>query len=86
MKVVHVRVPEALHELLEEEARRTKRPIQDIVSEALRARLMFRARLMSAGVDPSDPIFAGFPLVKAKGRRRDNISERHDEILYGAPE
>jgi hypothetical protein len=80
MKVVHVRVPEALHELLEEEARRTKRPIQDIVSEAL------RARLMSAGVDPSDPIFAGFPLVKAKGRRRDNISERHDGILYGAPE
>jgi 16S rRNA C1402 (ribose-2'-O) methylase RsmI len=80
MKVVHVRVPEALHELLEEEARRTKRPIQDIVSEAL------RARLMSAGVDPSDPIFTGFPLVKAKGRRRDNISERHDEILYGAPE
>jgi hypothetical protein len=41
-----------------------------------------RSRLLPEGVDPTDPIFRAFPLVRGKGRKVD-VAEHYDEFLYG---
>ena len=45
-------------------------------------RAALRAQLLPDNVDPSDPLFTAFPLVRRKGPRT-NVAEHHDEILYG---
>ncbi len=40
-------------------------------------------RLLPDEVDPSDPIFTSFPLVRRKGPKA-GVSTRHDEYLYGS--
>lgn len=76
MKVVKARIPDSLYRMLRQESRRTKRSMQDIVSETLQARLLFSP--------PSDdPFLTGFPIGASKGRGKRNIGARHDEILYG---
>lgn len=77
MKLVQARIPEAEYELLRREAKRTGKPLQEIVREAL------RARLLDDAVEPSDPLFQAFPLFRSKDGRKARISERHDDVLYG---
>jgi len=80
MKLVQARIPEAEYELLRREARRTGKSLQDIIREAL------RARLLDDTVESSDPLFGAFPLFRSKDGRKARISERHDEALYGTSE
>ncbi len=48
-------------------------------------RRAIREKLLPDDVDPSDPIFSAFPLVRGKGPKVD-VSARHDEYLYGPME
>jgi hypothetical protein len=80
MKLVQARIPEAEYELLRKEAKRTGKSLQDVIREAL------RSHLLDDTVDSSDPVFEAFPLFRAKNGRKVRISERHDEVLYGASE
>ena len=52
--------------------------MQDWIREAI------RTKLLPDEVDPNDPLFGGFPLVRKKGPKSD-VATRHDELLYGAP-
>ncbi len=79
MKLIQARIPEAEYELLRREARRSGKTLQDVIREAL------RARLLDDTVAASDPLFRGFPLFHSKDGRKARVSERHDEALYGAP-
>ncbi len=76
MKLIQTRVPEAEYELLRRKARGEGKTMQDWIRAAL------RAQLLPDNVDPSDPLFTAFPLVRRKGPRT-NVAEHHDEILYG---
>ncbi len=78
MKLIQARIPEAEYELLRREAKRSGKSLQDIIREAL------RARLLDDSVEPTDPLFKAFPLFRSKDGRKARISERHDEVLYGA--
>lgn len=80
MKLVQARIPEAEYELLRREAKRTGKSLQDVIRAAL------RAHLLDDTVDSRDPVFKAFPLFEAKGGRKARISERHDDVLYGAAE
>ena len=79
MKLIQARIPEAEYDLLRREAKRSGKSLQDIIREAL------RARLLEDTVNPDDPLFAAFPLFRSRDGRKARISERHDEALYGAP-
>lgn len=48
-------------------------------------RTAIRAQLLPDKVDPTDPIFSAFPLVRRKGPR-SNVAERHDDVRYGTSE
>jgi hypothetical protein len=76
MKLIQTRIPEAEYELLRRTARAEGKTMQEWIRAAI------RARLLSDDVDPADPIFTAFPLVRGKGPKVD-VAERHDEILYG---
>jgi len=76
MKLLQARIPEAEYALVRREARRKGMTLQAVVRASL------RAWLLDDRVDGKDPFFSAFPLVKARGRRRENIAARHDEILY----
>jgi len=77
MRLVQARIPEAEYELLRREAKRSGKSLQDIIREAL------RARLLDETVEPKDPLFTAFPLFRSKDGRKARISERHGEALYG---
>ncbi len=76
MKLIQTRVPEAEYELLRRKARAEGKTMQAWIRGAI------RVRLLPDQVDPADPLFVGFPLVRRKGPKVD-VAERHDEILYG---
>jgi len=75
MKLIRTRVPEAEYELLRRRVRAEGTTIQEWIRGAI------RARLLPDEVDPADPLFAGFPLVRRKGPKVD-VAGHHDEILY----
>jgi len=79
MKLIQARVPEAEYELLRRRARAEGTTMQEWIRKAI------RARLLPEDVDPGDPLFSGFPLVRGRGPKVD-VAERHDEILYGSRE
>lgn len=79
MKLIQTRVPEAEYDLLRRKARGEGKTMQDWIRAAI------RAQLLSDKVDPTDPIFTAFPLVRRKGPK-SNVAGRHDEILYGPSE
>ncbi len=79
MKLIQTRVPEAEYELLRRTARSEGKTMQDWLRGAI------RARLLPEEVNPADPLFSGFPLVRRKGPKV-NVAERHDELLYGSGE
>ena len=76
MKLIQTRVPEAEYELLRRRARGEGKTMQDWIRAAI------RAQLLPDQVDPTDPIFTAFPLVRRKGPKT-NVAERHDDFLYG---
>lgn len=78
MKLIQARIPEAEYELLRREAKRSGKSMQDVIREAL------RAHLLDDAVDPDDPLFKAFPLFRSRDGRKARISERHDDVLYGA--
>ena len=75
MALVQAEVPDSEYDLLRRRAREEGKPIKLVVREAL------RAHLLPDTVDPDDPIFHVFPLVKGKGRRH-SASTEHDDLLY----
>ena len=78
MTVVQTRLPELEYELLRKRARSERRPIQEVVREAI------RAHVLTDTVDPSEPIFR--ELAHQKGHRgRDRTAEHVDEVLYSSP-
>ena len=77
MKLVQARVPDAYYDLLRKAARKKRKPMQEIVREAL------RAHLLPDGIDTDDPLLTAFPLFRSKGRGKEAIARRHDEFLYG---
>lgn len=77
MKLVQARIPEAEFELLRRQAKTERTTMQEWIRRAI------RERLLPDEVDPSDPIFTSFPLVRGKGPKVA-VSSRHDEYLYGS--
>ena len=76
MKLIQRRIPEAEYEFLRRRARSEGKTMQEWIRGAI------RSRPLPDEVDPSDPLFSGFPLVHGKGKKVD-VARRHDEILYG---
>jgi ribbon-helix-helix CopG family protein len=76
MKLIQTRVPEAEYELLRRRARAEGTTMKDWIRDAI------RLKLLPDEVDPTDPMFTAFPLVRRKGPIVD-VAERHDELLYG---
>jgi len=78
MTIVQTRLPEVEYELLRKRARAERRPIQEIVREAI------RAHVLADTVDPSEPILRELAHQKGPGGR-DRTAEHDDEILYSSP-
>lgn len=76
MKLIQTRVPDGEYEALRRAAEKEHRPMQDIIREAL------RARLLSDRYVPDDPLFSIFPLAKRKKGKVHWAGEDHDELLY----
>jgi hypothetical protein len=76
MKLVQTAVAEDEYRLLRERAAREGKSMKQVTREAL------RAHLLPDRVNPNDPIFHIFPLVRKRGPRT-NAAEDHDEVLYG---
>ncbi len=76
MKLIQTRIPEAEYEMLRRAASAEGKTLQDWIRAAI------RERLLPESVDPSDPIFSAFPLVKKKGPKVD-VARHHDDYLYG---
>jgi hypothetical protein len=76
MKLIQTRVPEAEYELLRRRAKAEGKTMQEWIRAAI------RGRLLPDEVDPSDPIFSAFPLVRGRGPKVD-VAEHHDDYLYG---
>lgn len=79
MKLIQTRIPEGEYDLLRRKARGEGKTMQDWIRGAI------RAQLLPDKVDPTDPIFSSFPLVRGKGPK-SNLAEDHDEVLYGSTE
>jgi len=76
MKLIQTRVPEAEYDLLRRRAKAEGTTMQAWIRGAI------RYRLLPDKVDPGDPIFTAFPLVRRKGPKVD-VAEQHDELLHG---
>jgi hypothetical protein len=76
MKKIQTRLTDVEYELLRRMAQAEGKTMQGWIREAI------RARLRTDEVDPKDPLFSGFPLVRRQGPKAD-VAERHDEIVYG---
>jgi len=77
MKLIRTHVPEVEYELLRKAARTEGKTVQDWIRTAI------REKLLPDKVDPSDPLFAGFPLVRRKGPKVE-VAVRNDDLLYGS--
>ncbi len=78
MKLIQAAVSEDEYRLLRERAAKESKSMKQVTREAL------RAHLLPDRVNPQDPIFRAFPLIRGTGRRHRD-SEDHDEILYVRP-
>ena len=76
LKVVQTRLTSLEYELLRRYAESRGLTIMEAVREII------RQHVMEDKVYADDPIFTEEPLVKGRGVGED-VSERHDEILYG---
>ena len=78
MKLVQTAVPDDEYRLLRERASKEGKSMKQVAREAL------RAHLLPDRVNPDDPIFRAFPLIRREGRRTAG-SVDHDRILYSRP-
>jgi len=78
MKLVQTALPDDEYRLLRERANKEGKSMKQVVREAL------RAHLLPDRVNPDDPIFRAFPLIRRKGRRTTGSLD-HDRILYSRP-
>ncbi len=76
MRVVQTEITDTEHALLETYVKAHNTTIKEAVREAIRT-LTIRDQ-----IDPDDPVFRIFPLVRGKGKLR-KLSEDHDRHLYG---
>jgi len=78
MKLVQTALPDDEYRLLRERANKEGKSMKQVVREAL------RAHLLPDRVNPDDPIFRAFPLIRRKGRRTTGSLD-HDRILHSRP-
>jgi plasmid stability protein len=78
MKLVQTAVGDDEYRLLRERAFKERKSMKQVAREAL------RAHLLPDRVNPNDPIFHAFPLIRRQGRRTSD-SVDHDKILYAKP-
>ncbi len=78
MKLVQTAVADDEYRLLRERASKEGKTMKQVAREAL------RAHLLPDRVNPNDPIFSAFPLIKRRGPRT-TASVEHDAILYAHP-
>ena len=76
MKLSQARVPETEYQLLRRRAKAEGKSLQEVVREAL------RARLLPDRIEPDDPLFGMLPLEPLRGASQ-RIWEEHDRYLYG---
>jgi len=74
MKIVQTKLSDVEYKMLEEYARKSGKPIKEIVHEAI---LKFITK-----ISPEDSIFTQPPAASKTGKH-EKTSERHDKILYG---
>ncbi|MDE1821860.1 MAG: hypothetical protein KGJ23_12380 [Euryarchaeota archaeon] len=77
MKLVRAQLPEGEFALPTRKAKQERKTVRQYVREALRAKMLLDK------VDPKDPIWTAFPLVRSTGRV-DDAAENHDRYLYGS--
>jgi hypothetical protein len=78
MRLVQTSIGEEEYLLLKQRAAVEGKSMRAVAREAL------RAHLLPDRVNPEDPIFHAFPLIKKKGKTTW-ASRDHDKILYGSP-
>lgn len=78
MKLVQTAIPDDEYRLLRERANKEGKSMKEVAREAL------RLHLLPDRVNPEDPIFHAFPLIKGRERRTSG-SVDHDRILYSRP-
>lgn len=77
MKLVQTAVAEEEYQLLRERATKEGKSMKAVAREAL------RAHLLPDRVNPEDPVFHAFPLIRRKGKTTWT-SRDHDAELYPA--
>jgi hypothetical protein len=78
MRLVQAAVGDDEYRLLRERANKEGKSMKQVAREAL------RAHLLPDRVNPKDPIFTAFPLIRRRGRHTSDAVD-HDEILYARP-
>lgn len=78
MRLVQTSVGEEEYQLLRQRADKEGKTMKQVAREAL------RAHLLPDTVNPNDPIFTGFPLVRRRGKTTW-ASRDHDKLLYSRP-
>jgi hypothetical protein len=78
MRLVQTAIAEEEYQLLRHRAKTEGKSMKEVAREAL------RAHLMPDQVNPNDPIFHAFPLIRKRGKTTW-WSRDHDSILYGRP-
>jgi hypothetical protein len=75
MRLVQTAVGEEEYQLLRQRAAAEGKSMKEVAREAL------RAHLLPDTVNPKDPVFHAFPLIRAKGKTTWT-SRDHDKFLY----
>lgn len=78
MRLVQTAIGEEEYHLLKQRAAAEGKTMKVVAREAL------RAHLLPDRINPADPIFRAFPLIKGRGKSTW-ASRDHDKILYGSP-
>ncbi len=79
MKLVQTAVAEEEYQLLRQRAAKEGKSMKAVAREAL------RAHLLPDRINPEDPLFRAFPLIRKKGKT-SWASRDHDALLYTARE
>ena len=75
MKLVQTSVADEEYQLLRHRAAKEGKSMKEVARDAI------RAHLLPDVVDPRDPIFHAFPLLRKPGKTTWG-SRDHDEVLY----
>jgi plasmid stability protein len=75
MKLVQTAIADEEYQLLRHRAMKEGKSMKEVARDAL------RAHLLPDAVNPRDPIFHAFPLIRKRGKTTWS-SRNHDELLY----